>query len=360
MEPAPLFPPALLGVPGGAAAHAAVPPPSPPHPPPPRRSPDPCGGSAWLLRAGGRRARLPPARQGREAGRAAIARRRRLLPRAPLAEARPCARVRLCHQPPPGPAAPASRPPPLLCDASGLSAGTALEHGAAEPPRPASPLLDRHPLQQYVPGAAGGARGAGGCLAPTCCVTLRRAGQGCCAVPGGADPGRGLAGLAGGCAPLREHPACPGGSVRGLCGVPQALGAAWARWVAVVPARGSLRLEQVVPHSRLCPRRVWGWGWFLAAGAIAVPAGRGRAPLPPCIHPCLPQPRCSQRAPGAVPVLWQRAVGTGGWQPAGPGASCSILGVRTPRSDPTAGRQGGGSPGAGPALRAGVWDGARG
>lgn len=28
--------------------------------------------------------------------------------------------------PPPGPAAPASRPPPLLCDESGLSAGTAL------------------------------------------------------------------------------------------------------------------------------------------------------------------------------------------------------------------------------------------
>lgn len=105
--------------------------------------------------------------------------------------------------PPPGPAAPRLPPsPPLLCDASRLLAELSAEHGATEPPRPAAALLDRHPLQQYVP-REGGREGSGRRvpLPFTCWVTLRGAGDECCA--GDAEPkaGRGQVMLAGAALP---------------------------------------------------------------------------------------------------------------------------------------------------------------
>lgn len=59
---------------------------------------------------------------------------------------------------------PPPEPPPLLCDegpgfrsdgAFAAAAARSRGHGAAEPSGPAAPLLDRHPLQQYVCARAG-------------------------------------------------------------------------------------------------------------------------------------------------------------------------------------------------------------
>lgn len=88
-------------------------------------------------------------------------------------------------------------------------------------------------------------------------------------------------------------------------------------------------------------RARWGWGCFLAAGPFAVPARRWEGTslsLSPSLS--LPPSAAIFAAPGAVPpVLWQRGVGTGVWQPAGPGASCSSLGVRIPLHGRAAGRR---------------------
>lgn len=137
--------------------------------------------------------------------------------------------------PPPGPAAPRLPPSlPLLCDASRLLAELSAEHGAAEPPRPAAALLDRHPLQQYVP-RAGGREGWGRRvpLPFTCWVTLRGAGDGCCA--GDAEPkaGRGQVMLAGAALPppraSRTPWQCSAGWVQGTRARCEGLHG-WAGW----------------------------------------------------------------------------------------------------------------------------------
>lgn len=163
--------------------------------------------------------------------------------------------------PPPGPTAPRLPPsPPLLCDASRLLAELSAEHGATEPPRPAAALLDRHPLQQYVP-RAGGREGSGRRvpLPFTCWVTLRGAGDGCCA--GDAEPkaGRGQVMLAGAALPppraSRMPWQCSPGWVRGtLCPL---RGAARVGWVAVALVWWGARVPER-SDSSFCPWGAWG------------------------------------------------------------------------------------------------------
>lgn len=308
----------------------------PPHTPVPMLppSPPPCPQAprgAGVAACGGRWARLPPARQRREAGRAAIAS-QHLLPWVPLAEEPRCCRAGgrvppSPSQPPPGPAAPRLPPsPPLLCDESRLAELSA-EHGAAEPPRPAAALLDRHPLQQYVPWAGGAGRARGGGSPPYLLgdaawrwgrVLRRRC---------GARGGQGAGDAGGGRAPpspsiLHAMAALTGVGAGDLCPL---RGAARVGWVAVALVwRGAWVPER--SDSSFSPRGAWGPHGVLgdggAAGSVPVLLWPRDFSCPPAVI----------LAGTVLRALWKSGpmvLGPEGWQL---GGAAAALGVRIPPS----------------------------